>query len=145
RDRARGDHVVEEPEARIVEQRRTDAELRSRKQIEHRGPQQVSGRAADHAQSLERVRPDRLDLDGAAALVPQLQRDPQVDLAAVALRRDAPADGAATELLEGFTHGGARADVSRPHPIDVDPKLFNGSLLPRHKRPAITVWRSRAS
>ena len=66
-ERAGRDHVVEEAEARIVEQGRTNPQLRCGEEIEHRRSQEMRGRMPDYVEPLARSRQDWLDLrDGVA-------------------------------------------------------------------------------
>jgi len=69
REGTRSDHVVEEAEARILEQGRANAQLRSREEIEHRRGQEVRGRMAEHVEARERCRQDGLDFNGAVAVL----------------------------------------------------------------------------
>ena len=60
--RLRRNHVVEETVTRIVKQRRTNTQLGSGKQIEHRSGQQMRGRMTQDIQTFKRFRQHRFDL-----------------------------------------------------------------------------------
>ena len=145
RERARGDHVVEEAEAGVVQHGRADAELRSREEFDHRRGQEVSGGMAEHAETLESARHNGLDLhDGNAGLVRPLEAAAQIDRAAVDPRREGMPGDVSPELLERFADGGAGAYVSPRQILDVDAHVVHlsppsRSRAPRKRtRPAIT-------
>src|SRR5262249_9887279 len=146
RERTRGDHVEQEAEAGAREGGRAPPQLCSREGVEHRGGQQVCRGVAKHAETVERVRQDGLDLHDIALPLRRLETERQIDVLPADLRREGLRGDAGRQPFQRLAGGAAGTDLSRREPLDVDvdvahrspPPLECTAHLPRNAtRPAI--------
>ena len=116
-ERAGRDHVVEEAEARLVQQRRTDPELRPGEQIEHRRGQEVCGRVPQHLEPVARGCQDGLDLHGRIA-AGRLEAEREIHLAPVDPGGQGLPGEVGGEPPEDLPDGGASPDPCRRRAFD---------------------------
>src|SRR5262245_44307383 len=101
--------IVKEPAFRVVEQRRSDAQLRARIKVEHRRRQQVRGRMAIDLQSLiARFGRERLYAFALSDNVAQINRLFLLDAAPVEARGDGLLRALAILLFQNFKSRQAR-------------------------------------
>src|SRR5205085_3797215 len=112
-DRARRDHVVEESVARVVQERRADAELRAGKEVEHGCRQKVRRRVSYNVQAFERTGQNWLDLDRGAVGGRLVEAVRQVNLAPVDACRERTLSRVAVNRLERIGDGRARRHLRR--------------------------------
>ena len=104
RDHARRDHVVEETIARVIQERRADAELRAGKEIEHGRREQVRRRMAQDFKPFARLRQHRFNLDRRTVAVrfERRERAREINLVPVDTRSERLLRRIAVELLQSF-------------------------------------------
>src|SRR5882672_3592883 len=112
RQRLRRDHVVEKTVTGILEQRRTNAQLRPREQIEDGSGKQVGSRMTQDVEAGERFWQHGFDLYRLAILLFG-ERKSEIDLPTVHASRECLFRRITIKLLEGFGHGYGASHLRR--------------------------------